>query len=40
MVSPRLASKLVVGFLIEPQYQGDGGFLGSGLKTDNSGLVI
>jgi hypothetical protein len=29
-----------VGFLVEPQNQGGGGFLGLGLKTDSSGLVI
>jgi hypothetical protein len=40
MVSPGLASKPAVGFLVEPQNQGGGGFLGLGLKTDNSGLVI
>jgi hypothetical protein len=39
-VSPGLASKLAVGFLVEPQNQGGGGFLGLGLKTDSSGLVI
>jgi hypothetical protein len=39
-VSPGLASKPVVGFLVEPQNQGGGGYLGLGLKTDNSGLVI
>jgi hypothetical protein len=39
-VSPGLASKLVVGFLVEPQNQGDGGFLGLGLKTGSFGLVI
>jgi hypothetical protein len=40
MVSPGLASKPVVGFLVEPQNQGGGGFLGLGLKTGSSGLVI
>jgi hypothetical protein len=40
MVSPGLASKLVVDFFVEPQNQGGGGFLGLGLKTDSSGLVI
>jgi hypothetical protein len=30
----------VVGFLVEPQNQGGGGFPGLGLKTDSSGLVI
>jgi hypothetical protein len=39
-VSPDLASKLVVGFLIEPQNKGGGGFPGLGLKTDSSALVI
>jgi hypothetical protein len=39
-VSPRLALKLVVGFLVESQNQGGGGFPGLGLKTDSSGLVI
>jgi hypothetical protein len=31
-VSPDLTSKPVVGFLIEPQNQSGGGFLGLGLK--------
>jgi hypothetical protein len=39
-VSPRSASKPAVGFLVEPQNQGGGGFPGLGLKTDSSGLVI
>jgi hypothetical protein len=39
-VSPDLASKSVVGFLIEPQNQGGGGFSGLDLKTGSSGLVI
>jgi hypothetical protein len=39
-VSPGLASKLAVGFLVEPQNQGGGEFLGLGLKTGSSGLVI
>jgi hypothetical protein len=39
-VSPGLASKSVVGFLVESQNQGDGGFLGLGLKTGSSALVI
>jgi hypothetical protein len=39
-ISPDLASKPVVGFLVEPQNQGGRGFLGLGLKTGNSGLVI
>jgi hypothetical protein len=40
MVSPALASKPVVGFFVEPQKQGGGGFPGLGLKTGSSGLVI
>jgi hypothetical protein len=40
MVSPNSASKPVVGFLVEPQNQGGGGFPGLELKTDNYGLVI
>jgi hypothetical protein len=39
-VSPGLTSKPVVGFLVEPQNQGGGGFPGLGLKTGSSGLVI
>jgi hypothetical protein len=39
-VSPGLASKPVVGFLVEPQNQDGGVFSGLGLKTGNSGLVI
>jgi hypothetical protein len=39
-VSPGLASKLAVGFLVEPQNKGGGGFPGLGFKTDSSGLVI
>jgi hypothetical protein len=39
-ISPSLTSKPVVGFLVEPQNQGGGGFPGLGLKTDSSGLVI
>jgi hypothetical protein len=39
-VSPGLASKPVVDFLVEPQNQGGGGFPGLGLKTGSSGLVI
>jgi hypothetical protein len=35
-----LVSKQVVGFLVEPQNQGGGGFSGLGLKIGNSGLVI
>jgi hypothetical protein len=40
MVSPDLASKPVVGFLVEPHNQSGGGFLGLGFKTCISGLVI
>jgi hypothetical protein len=40
MVFPDLASKLEVGFLVEPQNQGGEGFFGLGLKTDMSALVI
>jgi hypothetical protein len=40
MVFPGLASKLVVGFLVEPQNQSGGGFPGLGLKIGSSGLVI
>jgi hypothetical protein len=39
-VSAGLTSKSVVGFLVEPQNQGGGGFSGLGLKTGSSGLVI
>jgi hypothetical protein len=39
-VSLSLASKPTVGFLVEPQNQGGGGFPGLGFKTDSSGLVI
>jgi hypothetical protein len=39
-VSPGLASKSVVGFMVEPQNQGGRGFPGLGLKTGSSGLVI
>jgi hypothetical protein len=38
--SPGLASKPAVGFLVEPQNQGGGGFPSLGLKTGNFGLVI
>jgi hypothetical protein len=38
--SPDLASKPVVGFLVEPQNQGGGGFPSFGLKTGSSSLVI
>jgi hypothetical protein len=37
---PGLASKPTVGFLVEPQNQGGGGFHGLGLKIGSSGLVI
>jgi hypothetical protein len=40
MVSPNLASKPVVGFLVEPQNQGGGEFPGLGLKTDSYHLMI
>jgi hypothetical protein len=33
-----LASKLVVGFLVEPQNQGGGGFPSLGLKTGSYGF--
>jgi hypothetical protein len=39
-VSPSLESKSVVGFLVEPQNQGGGGFPGLGLKIGSFGLVI
>jgi hypothetical protein len=39
-VSPSLVSKSAVGFLVEPQNQGGGGFPGLGLKTGSFGLVI
>jgi hypothetical protein len=39
-ISPGLDSKPTVGFLVEPQNQGDGGFPGLGLKIGTSGLVI
>jgi hypothetical protein len=39
-VSPCLTSKPAIGFLVEPQNQGGGGFPGLGLKTGSSGLVI
>jgi hypothetical protein len=39
-VSPDLASIPVVGFLVEPQNQGGGGFPGLCLKIGSSGLVI
>jgi hypothetical protein len=37
-VSHGLASKPVVSFLVEPQNQGGGGFLGLGLTTDSYGF--
>jgi hypothetical protein len=39
-VSPGLDSKPADGFLVEPQNQGGGGFLGLGLKTGTFSLVI
>jgi hypothetical protein len=39
-VSPGLTSKPVVGFLVEPQNQNDGGFSDLGLKTSSFSLVI
>jgi hypothetical protein len=39
-ISPGLASKPVVGFLVEPQNQGGEGFLSLGLKIGSSDLVI
>jgi hypothetical protein len=39
-VYPSLASNLAVGYLVEPQNQGGGGFPGLGLKTGSSSLVI
>jgi hypothetical protein len=39
-VFPDFASKPVVGFLVETQNQGGGGFPGLGLKTDSSYLMI
>jgi hypothetical protein len=35
-----LASKPAIGFLVEPQNQGGGGFSSLCLKTGSSGLVI
>jgi hypothetical protein len=40
IVSPDLSSKPAVGFLVEAQNQGGGGFPGLGLKTGSSDLVI
>jgi hypothetical protein len=37
-VSPGLASKPVVGFLVEPQNQGGGGFPGLGFKSGSYGF--
>jgi hypothetical protein len=37
-VSPGLASKPVVGFLVEHQNQGGGGFSGLGLKTKQASI--
>jgi hypothetical protein len=39
-VSLGLASKPVVGFLVEPQNQGGRGFSGLGIKTDSYSLMI
>jgi hypothetical protein len=39
-VSPGLASKSAVGFLVEPQNQGGGEFPNLSLKTSSSSLVI
>jgi hypothetical protein len=39
-VSPGSASKSAVSFLVEPQTHGARGFLGLGLKTGSSGLMI
>jgi hypothetical protein len=39
-VSPGLASKPAVGFLVEPQNQGGGGFADLGLKTSSSRLGL
>jgi hypothetical protein len=39
-VSPGLTSKPEIGFFVEPQNHGGGGFSGFGLKTGSSGLVI
>jgi hypothetical protein len=39
-ISPGLTSKPVVSFLVEPQNQGDGEFVGLGLKTGSFGLMI
>jgi hypothetical protein len=39
-IFPGLALKPMVGFLVEPQNQGGGGFPGLSLKTGSSNLVI
>jgi hypothetical protein len=39
-VSPSLTLKSVLGFLVEAQNQGGGGFPNLGLKTGSSGLMI
>jgi hypothetical protein len=39
-VSPDLALKSVLGFLVEHRNQGGGGFPDLGLKTDSYSLVI
>jgi hypothetical protein len=39
-ISLAFTSKPAVGFLVEPQNQSGGGFLGLGLKISSSGLVI
>jgi hypothetical protein len=39
-ILPGLASKPVMGFLVEPQNPGGGGFLGLVLKTGSYGFVI
>jgi hypothetical protein len=39
-ISPSLTLKSAVGFLVEPQNQGGGGFSGLGLKTGRSSLMI
>jgi hypothetical protein len=40
MVSPGLTSKPMVGFLVEPQNQGGGGFHDLGLTIGSFGMVI
>jgi hypothetical protein len=39
-ISTGLATKPVVGLLVEPQNQGGGGFFGLGLKIGSCGLMI